>query len=219
VVLLPALQLARNDLDQGLISPQQQVVVRTAIVRAIEALGTKGQKPSSWRRRSSVLEGDSLGQILRQQRESVSGRWQGPLKVAPKSVVLCIGLGGPVQDLCTEILARILHDLSIDARHLSLSDIAAFDKAPVVEATRDGISMVYLVSLAKVDANESKGPATPQMRDRFPDACIVLLQLPRLLAVPELTPEDPAANHVARSFEQAAQLAIARFPAEDRKAK
>ena len=218
VILLPALQLARSDLNQGVINQQQQVVVRTAIVRAIESLGSKDRVPSFWRRRPSVLEGSNLGMVLRQQRESTSGRWQGSLKVAPRSVVLCVGLGGLGDDLCTEILARILRNLDIDARHFSLEEIDAFEKNPPEGATIDGVSMVYLVSIDTLDSNKASVSSSADMRGRFPDASIVVVLLPQLLTGPDLTLDHSAANHVAHSFEHATQLAIAQFPNVDRKA-
>lgn len=219
VVLLPALQLARSDLNQGVINQQQQVVVRTAIVRAIESLGSKDRALSRWRRRPTVLGGSNLGMVLRRQRESTSGHWQGSLNVAPRSVVLCIGLGGLSDDLCTEILARILRDLDIDARHFSLEEVDAFEKNPPEGATVGGISMVYLVSIDTLDSNKASVSSAAVMRDRFPDASIVVVLLPQLLAGPDLTLDHSAANHVAHSFEHATQLAIAQFPNVDRNAK
>jgi len=218
VVLLPALQLARSDLNQGVINQQQQVVVRTAIVRAIESLGSKDRSLSRWRRRpASVLEGSNLGMVLRQQRESTSGRWQGSLKVAPRSVVLCVGLGGLGDDLCTEILARILRDLDIDARHFSLEEVDAFEKNPPEGATLDGVSMVYLVSIDTLDSNKASVSSAADMRGRFPDTPIVVVLLPQLLTGPDLTLDHSAADHVAHSFEHATQLAIAQFPNVDQK--
>lgn len=217
VILLPALQLARGDLNQGVINQQQQVVVRTAIVRAIESLGSKDRGLSRWRRRPSVLDGSNLGMVLRQQRENTSGRWQGSLNVAPGSVVLCVGLGGLGDDFCTEILARILRDLDIDARHFSLEEVDAFEKNPPEGATIDGVSMVYLVSIDTLDSNKSSVSSAAEMRDRFPDASIVVVLLPQLLTGPDLTLDHSVANHVTHSFEHATQLAIARFPKVDGK--
>jgi predicted PurR-regulated permease PerM len=214
-VLLPALQLTRIDLTNGLISPAQQVIVRSAIVRVIEALGSQGRKYSRWRHSASVLEGSSIGQVLRQRRESVSGRWQGPLVVAPRSVVLCTGLGTIGDDLATEILARILRDLNIDARHLSLQDIEALEADPPPEVTRDGVSMVYIVSASPTKEREASAAVASEMRRRFPDACILAVMLPALLALPENTLPDPGVNQVVTSLEEAAQQAIARFPGED----
>ncbi|MBV8157682.1 MAG: AI-2E family transporter, partial [Dyella sp.] len=100
-VLLPALQLAGIDLRRGTIGTDQQATVRETIVAVIGALGSERQRHLHWRRRASVLDEMSIGRRLRQQREDVSGRWQGPLAVAPGSIVLCIGLGSVVDDLAT----------------------------------------------------------------------------------------------------------------------
>lgn len=218
-VLLPALQLTRIDLMNGLIDPGQQVVVRSAIVRVIESLGSQGRKHSRWRRSASVLEGSSIGQVLRQRRESVSGRWQGPLVVAPRSVVLCTGLGTIGDDLATEILARILRDLNIDARHLSIQDIETLEADPPPEVTRDGVSMVYIVSASPTKERESSAVVASEMRRRFPDACILAVFLPALLTLPENTPPDPGVNQVVTSLEEAAQQAIARFPRDGQSVK
>ena len=218
-VLLPALQLTRIDLMNGLIDPGQQVVVRSAIVRVIESLGSQGRKHSRWRHSASVLEGPSIGQVLRQRRESVSGRWQGPLVVAPRSVVLCTGLGTIGDDLATEILARILRDLNIDARHLSIQDFETLEADPPPEVTRDGVSMVYIVSASPTKEREGSAAVASEMRRRFPDACILAVFLPALLTLPENTPPDPGVNQVVTSLEEAAQQAIARFPRDGQSVK
>ena len=215
-VLLPALQLARIDLAQGTINPEQQVKARGAIVRVLEALSGETRRQSRWHRYPSVLDGSNLGRLLRQQREAVSGRWQGPLVVAPGSVVLCVGLGSSSDDLATEILARVLRDLNIDGRHLSIEDIEAFEAEPPPDATPNGVSMLYIVSAAASKERERVDSVAIQMRHRFPDACIVAVLLPELLAAPEPVTTSPEVNLVANSFEEAAQHAIARFPDDAR---
>ncbi|WP_243047319.1 AI-2E family transporter [Dyella sp. RRB7] len=214
LVLLPAMQLARIDLARSAITREQQMGVRSAIVAVIEALGSEGRKWSRWHRRTSVLDDASIGRRLRQHREDVSGRWQGPLEVAPESVVLCIGLGSMADELATEILTRILRDLHIDARHLSIEDLAAFAAEPHPELTPNAVSMLYIVSADP--AREKAGDdLAHDMRKRFPGACIVAVLLPELLA----PREEPVAikadvNEVVGSFEAAAQQAIARFPTD-----
>ncbi|MGH8160393.1 MAG: AI-2E family transporter [Rhodanobacter sp.] len=216
-VLLPALQLARIDLAQGTISPEQQVKARGAIVRVLEALSGETHQRSRWHRHPSVLDDSNLGRFLRQQREAISGRWQGPLVVAPGSVALCVGLGSSNDDLATEILARILRDLSIDGRHLSIEEIEAFEAEPPPDATPNGVSMLYIVSTAASKERERGDAVATQMRRRFPDACIVAVLLPELLTAPEPVTASPEVNLVANSFEEAAQHAIARFPDDARR--
>ena len=45
------------------------------------------------RNRGAVLEEVSAGRWLRQQREQLTGKWQGPLGVPPGSIVIWVGLG------------------------------------------------------------------------------------------------------------------------------
>jgi hypothetical protein len=51
-----------------------------------------------------------------------------------------------------------------------------------------------------------------EMRHRFPEACLIAVQLPELLATAEPVTVSPDVNQLASSFEEAAQHAIARFP-------
>ena len=71
------------------------------------------------RHRGAVLEEVNAGRWLRQQREQLTGKWQGPLGVPRGSIVICMGLGSPADDLATELLVRLLRSERIDARHFS----------------------------------------------------------------------------------------------------
>jgi predicted PurR-regulated permease PerM len=215
-VLLPAVQLARIDLNQGAISPTQQIKVRSAIVRVIDALGSETRKQSRWNRRISVLDNSSLGFLLRQQRMDASGRWQGPVAVAPGSIVLCVGLGAIGDDLVTEILVRILRDLNIDGRHVTLEDIDAFQAEPPPEATPNSVSMIYVVSAAPAKERERCDSMATQMRQRFPEVCIIAVLLPELLTASEPVEVNSDVDQLVKSFEEAAQHAIARFPTANR---
>ncbi|WP_266182382.1 AI-2E family transporter [Dyella humicola] len=211
-VLMPAMQLARIDLSRGAINREQQEDVRHAIVTVVETLGGEARRWSSPRRPTSVLDDVSIGRRLRQQRENISGRWQGPLSVAPESVVLCVGLGSMADDLATEILTRILRNLHVDARHLSAEDFVAFEAESHPELTPNAVSMLYIVSAAPARAEQADALAG-DMRVRFPNACIVAVLLPELLSPREELPAVGAdVSEVVESLEAAAQQAIARFP-------
>ena len=82
---------------------------------------------------------------LRHLRELESGQWQGPLDAAEGSVVICVGLGSVGDDLMTEILVRVLRDLQIDARHLSVADLS--EEVPE-GAVMTSVSMVCVVSVS-----------------------------------------------------------------------
>ncbi|WP_201316376.1 AI-2E family transporter [Dyella sp. EPa41] len=212
-VLLPALQLAGIDLRRGVIGAEQQGTVRETIVTVVSALGNEGQRHMRWRRRTSVLDDVSIGRRLRQQREDISGRWQGPLTVAPGSIVLCVGLGTVVDDLATELLTRILRDLHVDARHVSVDDFAAFEAEPHPEATPNAVAMLYLVSAQLSAEQQGMVEVAAQMRERMPGVHIAALLLPEPLAQadgPATTEAD--VDEVLDSFESAAVQAINRIP-------
>jgi len=212
-VLLPALQLARVDLSAGAINTAQQLSVKRTIVTVVETLDSHESKWTRWRRRASVLSDLSIGRSLRQHREDAFGRWQGPLTVAPGSVVVCMGLGSMANDLSTELLTRILRDLHIDARHLSIDDFTAFDAEPHPEATPDAVSMVYVVSTNPVAEHDAFEDAVAMVRSHLPKACIVGVLFPEPLATTEAAlPVGVEVNEVVNSLEQAAQQAIARIP-------
>ena len=180
LVLMPALHLARIDLQAGAIDMDQQIKVRGAMVAVIAAIGGATRRPSRRPRQASVLDSQNAGRQLRQQREQVSGRWQGPLVVPAGSVMICVGLGSMADDLATELLVRILREQKIDARHMSIEDMSAGTPPEAAEA----VSIVYVVS-AFPSEERDRGEATAQdMRRRFPKACIVAVFLPGMLLQP-----------------------------------
>ena len=207
LVLLPALHLARLDLESGAISNEQQARVRGSMVAVIAAIGGEGRRPARRRLRSSLLDESTAGHQLRQQREQVSGRWQGPLVVPPGSVMVCVGLGSFADDLATELLVRILRDQKIDARHMPLEDLDAALPPNAAEA----VSIVYVVS-AFPSEERSRGEATAEkLRQRFPQACIVAVFLPGMLLQPEEAGEDLraiGADKSAESLGHAVQICL-----------
>ena len=207
LVLLPALHLARLDLESGAISNEQQARVRGSMVAVIAAIGGEGRRPARRRLRSSLLDESTAGRQLRQQREQASGRWQGPLVVPPGSVMVCVGLGSIADDLATELLVRILRDQKIDARHMPLEDLDVALPPNAAEA----VSIVYVVS-AFPSEERSRGEATAgKLRQRFPQACIVAVYLPGMLLQPdEEAEEEPlsGADKSAGSLGHAVQICL-----------
>ncbi|RDS84387.1 AI-2E family transporter [Dyella psychrodurans] len=213
VVLLPALQLAQMDLAQKAIVPEQLLKARTTVVKVVESLGRETPPQPRWRRRTSVLDDDNLGRYLRQQREHVAGRWQGPLAVAPGSIVLCMGSGNRYDDMATEILVRILRELHVDARHASLKDVEEFEGESHPEATPDAISMIHVVNASGTDGWESGDAIASEMRKRarYADAVIIAVLLPTLLETQEIPALGEHIDRIAQSFEQAAQYTLEKF--------
>jgi predicted PurR-regulated permease PerM len=203
-ILMPAMRLAGADLATGSITPQQQLAVKGAIVQVIEALGPDTRKRSRWHRRASVLDEDNIGVHLRHQREAAIGMYQGPVAVPAGSVVLCVGLGSLRDDLITEILVRILRDLEIDARHLSLDDI---ERGPPPGATTGGVAMLYVVVAYPALEWERVTEVVGRLRERFAGAAIVGL-LPR----DEFEGAGETLDRVARSFEEAVEHAGTHYP-------
>lgn len=211
VVLLPALQLAQTDLAQKAIGPEQLVKARTAVIRVIESLGREAPSQPRWRRRTSVLDDDNLAHYLRQQRENIAGRWQGPLAVAPGSIVLCVGSGNQYDDVATEILVRILRELRIDARHVSVKDIEDFQAEDHPEATPNAVSMIHVVNAAGASGWVSGEAVAREIRKRFAEVVMTAVLLPHLLETQEPTELGKDVDRVAQSFEQAAQFTIEKF--------
>lgn len=211
LVLLPALHLARMDLEAGTISPDQQTKVRGAMVAVIAAIGGEKLRAPRRRHREPVLANTSAGRQLRQQREQISGRWQGPLTVAPGSVMLCLGLGSIADDLATELLVRILREQKIDARHMSLEDLTAATPPP---NAAEAVSLVYIVSAFPSEERERSDAIASDIRGRFPQACIVAVLLPGMLLQPQnetLLVDKPAlhgADKAASSLTDAVQICL-----------
>jgi len=206
LVLMPALYLAGLDLRQGAISVEQQIKVRDTIVAVVAAIGGERLKFSRRRKPVSVLDQPTAGRQLRQQREQLFGRWQGPLIVPPGSVMLCVGLGSIRDDLATELLVRILRDQKIDARHLSLDDLHS---VPPPDASPGSVSMVYLVSASPGAERNRADSAAQEMRRRFPSACLVTVFLPGMLLQPGPTMDSiRGADKAATSFREAVQICL-----------
>ena len=205
LVLMPALHLARIDLLAGAINLDQQSKVREAMVAVIAAIGGESRRLRRRSRKSSVLDSSNVGLVLRRQREQVSGRWQGPLVVPAGSVMLCVGLGSMADDLATELLVRILREQKIDARHMSLEDMAA---VPPPNAA-DAVAMVYVVSAFPSEERGRGEAAADELRRRFPHACIVAVFLPGMLLQPEpVMVSLRGADKAASSLGHAVQICL-----------
>jgi predicted PurR-regulated permease PerM len=205
LVLMPALHLARVDVLAGAIDDEQQNKVRNAIVAVIGAIAEQRRWLPRRQRQSSVLDSPNIGRQLRKQREQISGRWQGPLVVPPGSVVVCVGLGSGADDLATELLVRILREQKIDARHMSLEDMAT---PPPPEAA-DAVAIAYVVSAFPNEERSRGETTTEELRKRFPRACIVSVLLPGMLLESDNGIDRiEAADKTAASLGQAVEICI-----------
>lgn len=209
LVLIPAMRLAMLDHDRGLISEEQQMKAREAIVNVIEAIG--GEKWSRKRRRmrESVLDQPSIGKLLRQHREELSGGRSLTLERPSGSVVLCVSLGMTADDLATEMLVRVLREQKQDARHVSCEEISALPDGSAPDGVAsDGVALIFLVSAFPSPRREAADTVAQTLRARWGRARLVSLFLPgaALQDGPTATLED--ADKTASSFGEAVQICI-----------
>jgi predicted PurR-regulated permease PerM len=205
LVLMPALRLGHFDYERGVIGEDQQVKIRDVIVTVVSALGGQSLRPLRRPQRASVLDGTSSGRSLRQERERLTGKWQGPVVVPPGSVIVCLGLGSAGDDLAAELLVRILHDQKLDARHFSVED-----GGPPPGAA-GAVAIIYLVSVNPSTALERCQVVGERVRQLFPEACLVhFFMLGGMDVTQGLTQRLPAgsADQTAISFADALQICL-----------
>ncbi len=202
-VLIPALHLAQLDAAAAATTGNQQINIRRVIIEVVAALSSDNLKLPRRAHRSSVLEDLSAGSWLRQEREQLSGGWQGPLGVPPGSVVICIGLGSAADDLVAELLVRLLRIQKIDARHFSPADL---DAGLPQGADPEGVSIVYLVSAFPSAEREQADSISQQVHELFPCGLVVRVLCPGVTGLPELAKSAGSADHVASSLVQAIEI-------------
>ncbi len=202
LVLLPALHLALLDLELGVTTRDQQLQIRNVIVAVVSAIDGENARPVRQRDRASVLNSNS-GQLLRQQRELLTGKWQGPLNVPAGSVMICVGLGSTADDLAAELLVRILRGRKLDARHFS-----ADESAPDLPegAAANAVAVVYLVSAFPGAERERRDAVAERIGQQLPGASLVNVFLPGMTVQPEAAAQLPNDGRTVTSFVQALQL-------------
>jgi predicted PurR-regulated permease PerM len=202
LVLMPALHLAFLDREAGMISQEQQTRTRDTLVTVVSALN---DEPRRIRRRVSVLDDQNAGLILRNYREQLTGKWQGPLAVPPGSILLCLGLGSRADTIAAELLVRALREQSLDARHVTVADL---DAGPPPGANSAGIGAVYLVSAFPSPEREHFEATTDLVRQRFPDVRVISVFLPGILIPSDLSSHVGTREGVVDSFVQAVQACV-----------
>ena len=204
-VMIPALDLARLDAEAGATTGDQRLKIRRAIVDVAAALSGKRLKFLRPRHRGAVLEEVSAGRLLRQQREQLSGKWQGPLGVPQGSLVICVGLGSSPDDLATELLARLLRSEKIDARHFSPSDIAA---GLPPGADSDGVAIVFLVSALPSWERARADSISQQLHELLPQANLIRVFCPGVAARSEPRSIADDSEPTVRSFGEAIKICL-----------
>ena len=206
LVLMPALHLGFLDREAGAISHDQQIKLRDLLVAVVSAIS--GEPRRLRRRRPSVLDDQNAGLILRQHREQLTGRWQGPVAVPPGSILLCLGLGSPVDTIAAELLVRALREQGLDARHVSMEDLDAGSRPP--DANPAAIAIAYLVSAFPSAEREHSKQTADRLRQHLPGARVVSVSLPGLSIQPELSRHIGNGDYAVSSFVEAVQVCLER---------
>ncbi|KQV83027.1 AI-2E family transporter [Rhizobacter sp. Root1221] len=172
-VLMPSLRFGVVDFANGRTTLRQQTELRTAIVQVVETLAGAERPSASPTERTTVLVETSSGRMLRERRMfRQRTESNAPQDAAP--IVLCVGLGAPGDDLATELLVRILRQLSLDARHLSFEDMQSM---PDLRTAVPAVRAICLVTLVPAAAPGSIVPLARRMRAEAPGADLSALLL------------------------------------------
>jgi len=202
-VLIPALHLAHLDTDPGPKGQDHLSRIRRVIVDVVAALYRRGLKIPRRLHRGSVLQAVDPGRWLRQQREQVIGRWQGPLGVPPGSVVICTGLSSPADDLVAELLVQLLRIQKVDARHFSPADV---QRGLPQGADPEGVSIVYLVSAFPGPVRSGGASISQKYRALLPLSSLVAVFCPGVSMLADPGEGAGYCDETASSLEQAVQI-------------
>ena len=205
-VMIPALHLARLDAEAGASTADQQLKIRRVIVDVASALSGNRLKFLKRRHRGAVLEEVNAGRWLRQQREQLTGKWQGPLGVPCGSIVICMALGSPADDLATELLVRLLRSERIDARHFSSAEI---DAGLPPGADPDGVATVFLVSAFPSPERERADSISQQLHGLLPQANRIRVFCPGVTPLSEPGSSTGNPEPTVSSLGQAIEICVA----------
>lgn len=172
-ILLPGLALGANDFENGNIEKEQQNSIRATIAILAETVGQVpvGTVKKLKQRKVSMLDA-SVGAHLRQMRQQRLGRWQGPLDVPQRSIVLCAGFASERDDLLSELFVLTLREAAVDARSISFGD----DRETPGDDTANLVSTVFITyPLASMLDNWI--PIVQELRTNLPHAIIVTIRL------------------------------------------
>lgn len=213
-VLMPALALGRADRAAGAITQPQQVQLRDAIVRVVEALGSETRQRILKVPRQTMLDNPSSGRVLREQRLLRQQRTPSSMMTAGAgaSIVPCIGLAALGDELATELLVRIVRDMRIDARHLTIADL---DGPRPPDVNERNIAAVCIVSVAPGCERDTVIAVAKDVRARLPGTPVIALLMRDLLDSSDDLPVGDTIDRVVDSLQSAA-IEIADRVAEQR---
>jgi predicted PurR-regulated permease PerM len=213
-VMIPALHLARLDAEAGASTGDQQLKIRPVIVAVAAALCGNRIKFLKRRHRGAVLEEVNAGRWLRQQREQLSGKWQGPIGVPQGSIVICMALGSSADDLAAELLVRLLRSERIDARHFSSAEI---DAGLPPGADPDGVATVFLVSAFPSPERERADSIRQQLLELLPQANFIRVFCPGVTPLSEPGENMGNPEPIVSSLGQAIEICAGWHQARNRR--
>ncbi|MBC3917097.1 AI-2E family transporter [Undibacterium sp. CY18W] len=197
-ILLPGLALGANDFENGNIEKEQQNNIRATIAILAETVSQVlgGTMKKQKQRKVSMLDAN-VGAHLRQMRQKRLGRWQGPLDVPQRSIVLCAGFASERDDLLSELFVMALREVAVDARSISFGD----NRETPGEDTANLVSTIFITyPLASMMDNWI--PVVQELRTNLPHAIIVTI---RLFSEENQADQSVIKKHVdmvLRSFEE-----------------
>ena len=202
-VIIPALHLVRLDAGAAATSGSQQLEIRRVIVDVATALSGNALKFLQRRNRGAVLEEVSAGRWLRQQREQLTGKWQGPLGVPRGSIVICIALGSAADDLSSELLVRLLRSERIDARHFSTGEV---DAGLPPGADPDGVAIAFLVSAYPSPERERADSISLRLHELLPQANLIRIFCPGIASLPQSSNSGDHPESTVNSLGEAIEI-------------
>ncbi|MFZ6756318.1 AI-2E family transporter [Undibacterium sp. Ji50W] len=197
-ILLPGLALGANDFENGTIEKEQQDSIRATIAILAETVAQiPGATMKKQKQRTVSMLDANVGAHLRQIRQKRLGRWQGPLDVPLRSIVLCAGFASERDDLLSELFVMALREVAVDARSISFGD----DRENPGEDTANLVSTVF-ITYPLASMMDSWIPIVQELRTNLPHAIIVTI---RLLSEEDQADQSMINKHVdivLRSFEE-----------------
>lgn len=198
-VVLPALNLGRDDLVRNLITQQQRSAAQRVILHVLGELTRLPHAPKRrWTR--SVLFGGDLGLQLRQDRLTIEAGSPGQSVAGAGSALMCISMDDREAHLSAELLVRILRGDQLGALHVTVQELASVPAALDLAA----VQAVLVVAAATDGAVEGDAQALNEMLARMPQARVISMFSANRTSVDQIAPDRP--HDTAFSFEEAIAL-------------
>nr|WP_255428356.1 AI-2E family transporter [Ramlibacter cellulosilyticus] len=212
-VLLPALALASADAKQARIERDQLERVRLTIRRAMDVLARNAPAgDASRRRRSASLLDADVGAHLAEVREQRLRLWPGPAADVKTSLVICVGLGSPRDELLGAMLEQSLRDEGIASRSIPMDlDASHGSSAAFAWSARASSGLVSTVVLAYPlqEDHEIWQSLSLRVRDAFPYAMVLTVKPPYEVGLADEMLVRGPVDLVVRSFAEVVAFVLA----------